>query len=1060
MLGPIEFRRDEEAIQLRAAKAVALLAYLALSDAPQRREMLADLLWPHSLPQASLKNLSNTLWRLRKKVGDVVVKSDGNCLMLGDGVWSDSQQFESTVESLLGEETPAIEALEAAIQLYRGSLLDGLTLWNAPDFELWLRTEQTRFSELYLSALEMLVTAHRARGNWQAIIPLARQAMTYDPLRESMVQALMEAQAQLGERRAALRDYDALRSALQSELKVNPLPETEALYQAILRGAIPIPDHGDNGEEPALKSSAVISKLPPQPLRPSPHRLDKPFVGRQIERNALDEEMQRAAEGQARVVLLTGELGIGKSRLWQMWSARLRTSLSTSLPTSPLILQTRCLDTAQALPFAPVTRLFRQPDFFERLFKAPSPLSPIWLAELAHLLPEIKQEWQNIGAIPRGCPPDEQRLRLFEAFTQALQALEGRPLILFVDDLHWADQATLDCLLYLVDRMRHEALLLVAAYRPSDASARLVQQIANWHREAVVRHLPIEPLTLEEATELLNAQSDSYGSIDNTLTTQLHAKSGGNPYFLLELYRAPKGSTPPALAQLVRARLAELPKTTHKILQAAVVLETEIGFDLLCRTSGRSEEEALNGLELLVERDFLVERAGGDCYEFVHPLVSRVVHDDLSVPRRRVLHHRAANALQALHTRDEATIVGRLATHYREANRPTEAAKYAELAAERAMALAAPSEAAAYYRQAIALEPTPARLMGLGQALIDHGESHSARQAWQDAATAFEAIADKVGVARAYGTIAGSYMVSGEGKEVVQWAERALRAGEKESDPTVIAQAHIFLTSGSLLLERSFATAEHHLTQAVYIATDNDLPEIAAQGQLMLGNLLAEKGELGEALQAYKAGISLVQASGNHYIEVFGHNNVAYHAMLTDDLLTAHKHIEMGLALIEQHLLASPPQFLYCTRGEIALAEGALDEAESWLNRALTEAESSGNQLQAANIHAKLGLVARERGHLNAALTFLTDAHHAVTTGSATHLQTQIDLWLAELHLQRGEPTAAEEALRRAEERLSGSERQGLQAWARQVRASLGGGALRITSPFGFFKEPRGNEGK
>ena len=188
-------------------------------------------------------------------------------------------------------------------------------------------------------------------------------------------------------------------------------------------------------------------------------------------------------------------------------------------------------------------------------------------------------------------------------------------------------------------------------------------------------------------------------------------------------------------------------------------------------------------------------------------------------------------------------------------------------------------------------------------------------------------------------------------------------------------------------------------------------------------------------MQAYKAGLSLLQAARNHYVEVFAHNSVAYHAMLTGDLTTAHQHIEMGLTLIEEHVLAWPHQFLYCTRGEIALAEGALDEAESWLNRALIEAKSSKNEVQAANIHAKLGLLARKRGHLDAALTFLTDTHNALTNG--THLQTQIDLWLAELHLERGEPTAAKEALSRAEQRLSGSERKGLQAWARRVRETV-----------------------
>lgn len=123
--------------------------------------------------------------------------------------------------------------------------------------------------------------------------------------------------------------------------------------------------------------------------------------------------------------------------------------------------------------------------------------------------------------------------------------------------------------------------------------------------------------------------------------------------------------------------------------------------------------------------------------------------------------------------------------------------------------------------------------MGLGQALFDQGELNEARRAWQDTAAAFEAIADRTGVARAYLIISGSYMASGQGKEVVYWAEQARLIAEKESEPAIIAQVHIFLTSGSLLLERSFATAEHHLTQAVHIATDNDLLEIAAQGLML-----------------------------------------------------------------------------------------------------------------------------------------------------------------------------------------------------------------------------------
>ncbi len=163
-------------------------------------------------------------------------------------------------------------------------------------------------------------------------------------------------------------------------------------------------------------------------------------------------------------------------------------------------------------------------------------------------------------------------------------------------------------------------------------------------------------------------------SRDPTLAAPLYAKSAGNPYFLLELNRVPSGQTPPALAELVQGRIDGLPEAARLILQAAAVLETEVDFDTLRRTSACSEEETLNALDLLVEGDFLVEEGRG--YEFVHPLVSPIVHDDLSLSRRSYLHRRAAEALQAIHTRDETAVVGRLATHYAQAGDPRRAAHY------------------------------------------------------------------------------------------------------------------------------------------------------------------------------------------------------------------------------------------------------------------------------------------------------------------------------------------------------------------------------------------------
>ena len=333
-LGPSQFKREAESIELNNTKAVALLGYLAVTGAAQRRDHLIDLLWPDSLPDAARKNLRNTLWTIRKALGDELLLTETDRLSLSDTVWLDTRAFELAVQSL-PETGVAIENLHQALELYRGPLLGGLSLTDAPDFELWLTAERERFGQLYLRALEALIAAQREQQNWAEIVLIARRALAFDNLLEPMYRALMEAHARLGERAEAQRQYDKLRATLAQELGVEPLPETEALRAAILDG---------KGQSPEIP--AVSTPTPPRPKIPETRLPRLPFVGREVELKALNEELQLATAGQARVVLITGELGIGKSRLWQEWSATLSPELT--------VLATRCLDTTQSLPLVPL----------------------------------------------------------------------------------------------------------------------------------------------------------------------------------------------------------------------------------------------------------------------------------------------------------------------------------------------------------------------------------------------------------------------------------------------------------------------------------------------------------------------------------------------------------------------------------------------------------------------------------------------------------------------------------------------------------------------------------
>lgn len=1009
-LGPPQLARDERPVALSSAKAVALLAYLAMARRPQSRERLLGLLWATSATEAAQKNLRNTLWAIRKALGEDVLSAQDDHLALGDAVWADVREFEALAE---GQE-PAEAILrrqEAVLTLYRGPFLDGLTLTDAPEFENWLALESERLAQLYLRTLARLVSAYREQANWQEVIALARRALAHDNLQEPMHRALMEAHARLGERAEALRQYDALRTTLAQTLGVDPLPETEALRAAIIGGELqPI-----GGPVPA-------APRPPGRQRRSGESMAPPFVGRQAERAMLDVELQAAASGPARVVLLTGEIGIGKSRLWQEWSA--------GLPPGITALESCCLEATQALPFAPLAGLFRSRVCTTHLLGPDCPIPPMWLAEIARFVPEIRAALPALPALA-ALPQEEERYRLFEAFTQFLAAFKARPLVLFIDDLHWADHATLDWLGYLVYRLRDQPLLLIAAYRPEEAPTRLTELVAGWAREGVVQRLPLQRLTNEESAALIAALG-----VEPMLTHRVQAQSAGNPYFLIELARAGPGDVPPALTELIRARLERLGDPARQVLQAAAMLEPDFDFAVLRRTSGRGEEEVLDALDALLNAAVLIERGGR--YTFAHPLVAAVVRGGLSGARRAFLYRRAAEALEATYAGRLSQIAGRLAAYYAQAGDGVQAGLYAERAAEHALALAAPAEAVDFYRQALALDPTPARQLGLGQALLRQEDLAEARAAFEAALSAAEAEGDQRSAARACLGLAETHLPEGRADEAARWMEKSLTYLDPGADPEAHALAHFLLGASRLDAGQSLAQSEKELNEAVRLAAENNLVEIGSRSRFILGNVLAQRGDLTGALQAFRDSITLAQAAGNPYQEVLGHNNTAYHALLAGDLAAAHKHVEAGLTLAETRALHLPLQYLYSTRGEIALAEQQWADAEGWFKRALAEAERNGNVQQATNILANLGLVARGRGDSDQALALLETACRSAEKLTAPYLQMQIDLWLAELFLERGERAAADEALRRAQTRPAAEQYARLWAWAGRLRhASL-----------------------
>ncbi|MCB0189147.1 MAG: AAA family ATPase, partial [Caldilineaceae bacterium] len=362
ILGPFVLTEDGQPVELNIAKLQALLGYLALTGRALPREQLLGLLWAESHPDAARKNLRNRLWQLRQVTKGELIVTTGEQLALAANVQCDILRFTATLERELRVARPDLTALATSVDLWRGPLLDGLQLQEAPDFELWLSQQRERLRQLYLQAVDQLITYAQSQRKWQHTVGLAQKALAHDPLHEPLYQQLMTGYAQLGQRAEALQQYTRLHELLAAELAVAPLPATELLRDQIALGFLPAPPIALPPDQSAGKSEPREQTQPTQAIAGQtdllqtankllPHKNVHPFIGRQKQLAALTQALQESRQG-SRVVLLSGELGMGKSTLWQQWVSLLRVD-----EPGAVVLATRCLNTTQSMPFEPMQRL-------------------------------------------------------------------------------------------------------------------------------------------------------------------------------------------------------------------------------------------------------------------------------------------------------------------------------------------------------------------------------------------------------------------------------------------------------------------------------------------------------------------------------------------------------------------------------------------------------------------------------------------------------------------------------------------------------------------------------
>jgi DNA-binding SARP family transcriptional activator/tetratricopeptide (TPR) repeat protein len=996
----------------------ALLYRLACDSEPVARGHLQYLLWPDVPEVTARRNLSHHLTHLRRALPEPEV-----LVAAGDEVWLEPSQIWCDVLELktagLDLETD-IAHLRHAVSLYRGPFLAGLELPACPEFEHWCLVERNALEQRYLKVLECLVERCAASGEISQAIGFAQQYLETDSLSEKIHRRLIQLFAASGDRHLALQQFVRCSSILESDLGVNPLAETLAVYQAVLHGQPRFPE-------------------PTSPVR-LPHLLtsDIPFIGREDELRWLKQAVRTLSTQRGQVLLVSGEAGIGKSRLMQEFSKRHQGGVR--------LLHGCGYAGARAIPYRPILKIVRtildleQMEAGRQISRMPTgrPLpdfvEPTWLSEVSRLLPEMHSVYPDLP-LPLPLEPESARTRLFDALCQLLLSYANArdPVVLCLDDLQWMDTTTKAWLVHIGCLLApgRYPLLILGTYRTEEAEE-LLHVRHTLARAGALAELRLSGLEETAVLELLR-QLVGQRSGDEMLAERLCRATGGNPFYLIETIRqlveeggleehlagAVQLPLPQTVREAVQARLQSLSPIARQMLEAGSVLGQSFDLELLRVTAGRSQTETMHAVKELAARILLIEAPQE--YRFIHEIVRQHTQESLSPIRRQLLHRRAGRAYQRL--RPDA--IPSLAYHFEWGGDLPRALYYHELAARQAQVLFAWQMAEFHQGKMLELlaqidpgndrpDLVPQRgkvlaeragirhlqgraaardadldaLRDLGQASGDghvsllailnrlrylnldgaYAQAIGAAErglALLESSPALAQEADQASMARArlLAQLGLAYDSLGQPLEALRVLDQAWRLCEEGAGPGAcgrilhnLGSVHYHLGDHARALECQQRAYDYHTEAGDYDRMAWDLVDI--------GTLHKCLGDLAQATRHLNEGLELARRVGSRQAQAYGLAQRGSLDLYQGHYAAAAAHYQeaaaMQSATHSEHSLAIPESGL----GLALYHLGDYAQSRHWLERALAHGRGSGHRRCTAEILVELGMLDTAEGRL------------------------------------------------------------------------------------------------
>jgi DNA-binding SARP family transcriptional activator/tetratricopeptide (TPR) repeat protein len=756
-----------------------MLAVARQEVVPEDR--LMEGLWADDAPRTAVKSLQTHLSRLRKALADaggdelqIETRPSGYLLRVADGA-TDVHVVEAMAAA--ARSLAARGALAAAAIKLRETLgmWRGRPLGEFAD-EPFATSESTRLQELRLSLLEEWVDAELACGHHAALAGELEALTAVNQFRERLWAQRMLALYRSGRQAEALRVYGDLRRMLADELGIDPSPELKALEHSMLIQAPELgwkaPADAEIGDPASASPASAASFLSPSPeLSPSPApspsgapelgsdpqavapaRSESPrvtlppivlagderFVGRVGERDRLVAAWDNAVRGRRSVVLVSGEPGIGKTRLAAEHARAVAAHGAT-------VLWGRC-DEDLGFPYQPFLEPLRT---YVRACSTEvlGALAGSGAADLARVVPEVADRLGLV--VPVRAEPEADRYFMFEAVSAFLSAATASsPMLIVLDDLHWAGKPSLLLLRHLIRSSAPMAVMILGTYRDTelDRSHPLAEILADLRRDPAVERLVLRGLAHADVAHLLEATTG--GELDagaSDLAAAVHHETGGNPFFVGEMLRhlvetgtiaSADGTTrlqvnhglglPEGLREVITRRLSRLSPAANRALTVASVVGPTFSLRLIEAIGDTDPDELLDSLDEAVTAQVLVEDPDRrDCYTFGHALIRQTLLAELSAARRMRLHRRVGEALEAASDPDGQ--LDALAYHFAEAALDGQVAKashYALAAGRRSLDRLALEEAVRHLERGLAVleldpEPDLARRADLQLALAE-----------------------------------------------------------------------------------------------------------------------------------------------------------------------------------------------------------------------------------------------------------------------------------------------------------------------------------------------------